>query len=253
MGPHPGLQHRQLSTTGNFATWPSVQLDTRNRQMHTSKKLLYNMSSRGIAEERNEGTSTSPHLYFGRGQSSKWLQGKTTSVARLFSACTAMRSFWCQAHTLTDDGKSRCGEKLSGFYRTSERHFKGKGNVQVIKKPISLMCFKTAIIHLMPKRRKKKKRNQRTIRRMLPLIIFILFSTNSSEALQLQTGCSPVRLSVAFCSCRSMKKDRNILSLHTWTTLEIRTNFKILDNPHFTNKQFYLNPSLKKSCFPEWC
>lgn len=148
---------RQLSTTGNFATWPSVQLDTRNRQMHTSKKLLYNMSSRGIAEERNEGTSTSPHLYFGRGQSSKWLQGKTTSVARLFSACTAMRSFWCQAHTLTDDGKSRCGEKLSGFYRTSERHFKGKGNVQVIKKPISLMCFKTAIIHLMPKRRKKKK------------------------------------------------------------------------------------------------
>lgn len=160
MGPHPGLRHQQLSPTGNFATWPSVQLDTRKQWMHTSKKLLYNMSSRGIAEERNEGTSTSPHLYFGRGQSSKWLQGKTTSVARLFGACTAMRSFWCQAHTLTDDGKSRCGEKLSGFYRTSERHFKGKGNVQVIKKPILLMCFKTAIIHLMPKRRKKKKESK---------------------------------------------------------------------------------------------
>lgn len=38
-------------------------------------------------------------------------------------------------------------------------------------------------------------------------------------------------------------------SLHTWTTLEIRTNFKILDNPHFTNKQFYLNPSLKNHAF----
>lgn len=35
-------------------------------------------------------------------------------------------------------------------------------------------------------------------------------------------------------------------SFHTWTTLQIRTNFKIPDNPYFTNKQFYLNPSLKK-------
>jgi len=57
---------------------------------------------------------------------------------------------------VSDAGKSRCGEKLSGFYHLSERHFKGKGNVQVIKKPISLMCFKITIIHLMPKRRKKK-------------------------------------------------------------------------------------------------
>ena len=25
----------------------------------------------------------------------------------------------------------------------------------------------------------------------------------------------------------------------------MKTNFKILDNPHFTNKQFYLNPAFK--------
>lgn len=58
---------------------------------------------------------------------------------------------------MTDDGKSGCGEKLSGFDRLSERHFKGEENVQIIKRPISLTHFKIAIIHLMPKRRKKKR------------------------------------------------------------------------------------------------
>lgn len=59
---------------------------------------------------------------------------------------------------MTDDGKSGCGEKLSGFDCLSERHFKGEENVQIIKRPTSPVPFKIAIIHLMPKRRKKKKR-----------------------------------------------------------------------------------------------
>lgn len=73
---------------------------------------------------------------------------------------------------MTDDGKSGCGEKLSGFDGLSERHFKGEENVQMIIRPISLMHFKMAIIHLMPERRKEEK-NQRTIRKMSWLIIVL--------------------------------------------------------------------------------
>lgn len=152
-------------------------MDTRNSALmdsHLWSSAVQHKQPQKMAQEGNEGTSTSPYLYFSMGQSSEQLRGKTTTAtARLFSAYTAMRSFWCQAHTVTDDGKSGCEEKLSGFDRLSERHFKGEENVQIIERPISLMQFKIAIIHLMPKRRKKKKKTQRTTTKKLWFVILL--------------------------------------------------------------------------------
>lgn len=81
---------------------------------------------------------------------------------------------------MTDDGKSGCEEKLSGFDRLSERHFKGEENVQIIERPISLMQFKIAIIHLMPKRRKRKEKKDSKNNKKEGLVCnFTLFSTNA--------------------------------------------------------------------------
>lgn len=217
-----------------------------------------------ISQEGNEGTSTSPYFYFSVGQSSKGLQGKATpaEAERLPRADTATRPFWCHTHSVTDDGKRGCEEKLSGFDGLSERHFKGEENVQIIIKPISLMHLKMAIIHLMPERKESKNNKKdalaynctlfsiKSVALFLPALSWIFLSC---KALKLQTGFSPVRLLWLITAEDPWWRAEISSSLHTWTTLEIRTNFKILDNPHFTNKQFYLNPPLKKSCFPEWC
>lgn len=81
---------------------------------------------------------------------------------------------------MTDDGKSGCEEKLSGIDHLSERHFKGEENVQIIERPISLMQFKIAIIHLMPKRRKRKEKKDSKNNKKEGLVCnFTLFSTNA--------------------------------------------------------------------------
>lgn len=157
---------------------------------------------------------------------SKGLQGKAApaEAERLPCAHTAMRPFWCHTHSGTDDGKSGCGEKLSGFDGLSERYFKAEENVQIIKRPISVMHFKMAIIHLMPKKKKgwKDSKNNKkdalaynctvfstkSVALFLPALSWIF---HSCKALKLQTGFSAVILSVAYYSSRSMMKGWNIL------------------------------------------
>lgn len=111
-----------------------------------------------------------PHLYFSVQETARQ---SSTSRSRDTSLCSHSHEAFLMSHISgTDDGKSGCGENLSGFDGLSERHFKAEENVQIIKRPISVMHFQMAIIHLMPKRRKDKK-TQRTIRKMLWLTIVL--------------------------------------------------------------------------------
>lgn len=130
-------------------------------------------SSHKMARERGHLHLTPPLFQHGAElQGTARLSSNTSSSRAGPWAHTATRPFWCHTHSVTDAGKSGWGDKSSGFDGLSERHFKGEENVQIIKRPLSLMHFKMAIIHLMPKRRKEEK-NQRTIRKMLWLIIVL--------------------------------------------------------------------------------
>lgn len=219
------LSHRPLSrgadpssSRDGFQQWQQPNPDTsRDGQDKLCPDRLCDTSSHKIREGMR-----APHLYFS-------VQGtarqSSPSRSREASLCShSHEAFWCHTHSGTDDGKSGCGEKLSGFDGLSERHFKAEENVQIIKRPISVMHFKMAIIHLMPKKKKgwKDSKNNKkdalaynctvfstkSVALFLPALSWIF---HSCKALKLQTGFSAVILSVAYYSSRSMMKGWNIL------------------------------------------